>query len=63
MNYATCPTFFMIHNQLIRYTEDLPDLMTYVILAMGSNTYVEPAFDASKNILYYHLFEELESIM
>jgi len=53
----------MIHNQLIRYTEALPDLMTYVILAIGSNTYVEPAIDASKNILYYQLFEELKSIM
>jgi len=55
--------FFMIHNQLIRYSQSLPDVLTYVTLALNSNTYVEPRLDANKDILYYQLFKELKSIV
>ena len=55
--------FFMIQNQLIRYTEAMAVVMNYVLLAISSNTYVEPPSDANKNILYYQLFEELKTII
>jgi hypothetical protein len=35
--------------------------MTYVISALASTTYVEPASTASKLILYYQLCEELKT--
>jgi len=54
--------FFMFQNQRINYTEAMADVMNYVILVIGSNTYVEPP-DANKNILYYQLFEELKTII
>ena len=53
--------FFMVHNQLIRYTEAMPDVMNYVTSALYSTTYVEPPPNANKAILYYQLFEELKS--
>jgi len=34
--------FFMVQNQLIKYTEAMADVVDYVLLAIGSNTYVEP---------------------
>jgi hypothetical protein len=55
--------FFMVHNQLTCYTEAQNDVMTYVTLALYSNTFVEPSPTASKAILYYQLFEELKSIV
>jgi len=54
--------FFMVQNQLNRYTEAMADVMNYVLLAISSKTYVEPPYDANKNILYYQ-FEELKKIM
>jgi hypothetical protein len=55
--------FYMVHNQLIRYTKALPDLMTYVSSALHSTTYVEPSPNADKAILYYQLFEEVKSVV
>jgi hypothetical protein len=55
--------FFMVHNQLLSYTEALSDLMTYVSSALQSSTYVEPSPTANKSILYYQMFEELKSIV
>ena len=55
--------FFMVKNQLIKYTEAMSDLMNYVLSSISSNTYVEPPSDANKNILFYQLFEELKAIM
>jgi len=52
----------MVQNQLNRYTEAMADVMNYVLLAISSKTYVEPPYDANKNILYYQ-FEELKTIM
>ena len=53
----------MIQNQLIKYTEAMSDVINYVLTAIGSASYVEPPADASKNILYYQLFEEIKTIM
>jgi hypothetical protein len=53
----------MVHNQLIRYTEALSDVMTYVSSVLQSTTYVEPSPTANKAIMYYQLFEELKSIV
>jgi hypothetical protein len=55
--------FFMVQNQLIKYTETLADVMNYVLLAISPNTFVEPPADANKNILYYQLFEEMKTII
>ena len=54
--------FFMVQNQLIKYTEAMSDVMNYVLSSIRSNTYVEASSDANKNILYYQLFEELKAI-
>jgi hypothetical protein len=51
--------FFMVHNQLIRYTEAFPDVMNYVLSTLSSTVYIEPPSEANKNVLYYQLFEEL----
>ena len=55
--------FFMVHNQLIRYTEAMRDVMKCVTSALYSTTYVEPPPNANKTILYYQRFEELKSIV
>ena len=55
--------FHVVHNQLNSYIEALPDLMTYVISALSSATYVEPASTASRLILYPQLFEELKTVL
>ena len=55
--------FHVVYNQLSSYIEALPDLMTYVISALSSATYVEPASTASRHILYPQLFEELKTIL
>ena len=52
--------FFMVLNQLTRYTEALPDVMNYITRALYSTTYVDPPLTA---ILYYQLFEELKYIV
>jgi len=55
--------FFMIQNQLYIYTEAVSDVINYVLTAIGSTSYVEPPANASKNILYFQLFEEIKTIM
>ena len=55
--------FFMIQNQLIKYTEAMSDVINYVLTAIGSTSYVESPANASKNILYYQLFKEIKTIM
>jgi hypothetical protein len=54
--------FHVIQNQLKSYTLALPDVINYVVAALGSNTYVEPASNASQFIPYYQLFEELKQL-
>jgi len=55
--------FYMVRNQLTRYTEGMPDVMTYVTTALYSDKYVEPPVNASKAVLCYQLFEELKFIV
>jgi len=53
----------MIQNQLYKYTEAMSDVINYVLTAICSTSYFEPPTNASKNILYYQLFEEIKTIM
>jgi hypothetical protein len=53
----------IVQEQLLKYTESLPDLLQYVVSALGATTYVEPLATASKDILYYQLYGELKSLM
>jgi len=55
--------FHIVLNHLILYIIAFPDLMTYVISALSSDTYVEPAANASNVILYPRLFEEIKTIL
>ena len=55
--------FSVIQNQMNSYITALPDVMTYVIGALSSSTYIEPSLTASKLILYPQFFEELKTIM
>ena len=55
--------FHIVQNQRNLYITALPDLMTYVISALSSDTYVEPANNASNLILYPRLFEEIKTIL
>jgi len=52
--------FHISQTQLTSYIAALPDVMTYVISALSSTTYVEPAANASNVILYPRLFEEFK---
>ena len=40
--------FFMVQNQLVKYTEAMPDVMNYVLSAISSTTFVEPPPNANK---------------
>ena len=55
--------FPIVQNQLARYLEAMGDVMTYVISALNSTTYVAPPLSANKNILYFQLFEYIKSLM
>ena len=55
--------FHILQNQLNLYITALPDLMTYVISGLRSDTYVEPAANASNAILYPRLFEKFKTIL
>ena len=55
--------FYVVLNQLNSYITALPDVMTYVISELSSNTYVEPPANASNLILYPRLIVELKTIM
>jgi hypothetical protein len=45
------------------YTLALPDVLSYLIHALSSTTYVEPGLNASNNVSYPPLFKELKTIM
>ena len=55
--------FFVVQNQLYKYTEAISDIINNVLSAIGSTSYVEPPSNASKNLLYYQLFEKIKTIM
>jgi len=52
---------FHVLNQFNSYIAALHDIMTYVISALSSDTYVEPAANAGSVILYPHRFEEIKT--
>ena len=45
--------FFIVQNQLIKYTEAMADVMNYILSSLSSINYVDPPSNASKHILYY----------
>jgi len=51
--------FHVINKQLRGYTQSFPNVLPYVSSALTSVTYVEPSPNASKHIMYPHLFEEI----
>ena len=53
--------FHILQNQLIKYTESMADVMTYVLMAINSTTYVQPSPTGNRNILYCQLFEEIKT--
>jgi len=55
--------FPMVENQLLKYTEAMPDVMNFVLATINSTSSVEPPADASNNILYYQLYEELKTLL
>ena len=52
----------MVENQLLKYTEAMPDVMNFVLATLNPTASVEPPADASNNILCYQLYEELKTI-
>jgi hypothetical protein len=52
--------FYIVHKQLKAYVKALPDVKTYVLSALGTVDYVEPAPMANNSILYYQLHEEIK---
>ena len=55
--------FPMVENQLIKYTEAVPDVKYYILQILDSTSYADPPANTSNNILYYQLYEELKMIM
>jgi len=55
--------FPMVENQLLQYSEAMPDVMNYVLPTLNSTSSVEPPADASNNIFYYQLYEELKTLL
>jgi len=55
--------FPMVENQLLKYTEAVPDVMNYILQILDSTSYVDPPTIARNNILYYQMYEELKMIM
>ena len=55
--------FPMVKNHLLKYTEAMPDVMNSVLATLNSTSSVEPPADASNNILYYQLYEELKTLL
>jgi len=49
----------MVENQLLKYTEAMPDVMNYVLATLNSTSSVDPPANASNNMNYYQLYEEL----
>ena len=55
--------FPVVENQLLKYSEAMPDVMNYVLATLNSTSSVEPAANARYNILYYQLYEELKTLL
>jgi len=55
--------FNFVQRQLRDYIVALQDLLPYVTTTLTSVTYVEPAPQASKNLHFPHLYEELISFV
>ena len=55
--------FPLVENQLLKYNEAISDVMNYVLTKLNSTSYVEPSANASKNILYYQLYEEMKTLL
>jgi len=49
----------IIQQQLHDYIIALPDVLSYMTSSLTSTSYIDPAPNASKNIDYAHLYEEL----
>jgi len=54
---------YIVQNHFNSYITALPDIVTYLISALSSDTYVEPPATASKWILYPQRFKELKTTM
>ena len=52
----------MVENQLLKYTEAVPDVMNYVLATRNSSSSVDPPANAS-NILCYQMYEELKTLL
>ena len=55
--------FPMVENQLLKYTEAMPDVMYYILQILDSTSYTNPPANARNNILYYQLYEELKTLL
>lgn len=55
--------FFMIQNQQLYYIQAQSDVMNYAVLTTATTEFVLPPVNASTNILYPRLFEELKALM
>jgi len=55
--------FPMVENQLLKYTEAMPDVMNYVLATLNSTSSVEPPANSNNNVLYYQLYEELKTLL
>ena len=55
--------FSIVQQQLRDYIRALQDVLPYVTANLTSVTYVEPAPDASKNMNFPYLYEELISFV
>jgi hypothetical protein len=53
--------FPLVEDQLIKYSEALPDVMNYELAAIHSTSYVEPPSAASRNVIYYQLYQEMKT--
>jgi len=55
--------FHVVQNQLNVYNLCLPDVLSNVSVVLTSANYVEPAPNASRHILFPHLYEELKTLL
>ena len=55
--------FYAIQNQLDTYTNAMSDVLSGVTVALSATAYIEPAPNASKNIMYPRLHEELKTAL
>ena len=55
--------FNIVHQQMRDYVVTLHELLSYVTMCLTSMVYVEPMPNASTNLNYSHLYEELLSFV